>query len=315
MRRAAVVVLLALAVAGAPPAARADDVVQVPGTSFPTGDTYLTWFGCSGLFGPAAAGPSASVGLDADAPLGARATRMELPETGQATGPVTRVDGVARADWSVWVRPVEGGQGAAHVWYASAELGPGEVWSGRADLTATTGQWQQVRPGEATFTWTRTLAATGEVLDRLDTATVADFTAVHGDGPGYLMAGFGCDGEPFALDGVSAGGTTYDLDGIPVATTIEASAAQAAPGAEVTLTGRTLDVGQRTAGAPLVLVERGAGAAEWTPVSAEPLAARPDGAVVTTVTPASTTDFRWYRPATDYADAGRSPVVRVRVGP
>ena len=315
MRRAAVVVLLALAVAGATPAARADDVVEVPGTSFPDGDTYLSWFGCAGLFGPAAAGPSSSVGVDDAAPLGSRATRMELSETGHATGPVTRVDRVAGATWSLWVRPIAGGQGAAHVWYASAGLGVGEVWSGRAALTATTGQWQQVRPGEATYTWTRTVAATGEVLERLGTATTADFTAAHGDGPGYLMAGFGCDGEPFALDSVSAGGTTYDLEGIPVATTIEASASQAAAGAEVTLTGRTLDTVQRATGAPLVLESRPEGAATWSPVRPAPLVAGPDGAVEATVTPSSTTDYRWYRPETGYADAGWSPVTTVRVGP
>lgn len=315
MRRLAVVLVLGLAAWWPAPPVSADDVAVVPGTSFPDGDTYLSWFGCAGLFGPATAGPSSSVGVDAAAPLGSRATRMELPETGQATGPVTRVDRVSGATWSLWVRPVAGGQGAAYVWYASAELGAGEVWSGRADLTATTGQWQQVRPGEATFTWTRTLAATGEVLDRLETATVADFTAVHGDGPGYLMAGFGCDGEPFALDGVSAGGTTYDLEGLPVATTIETSASQAAAGAEVTVTGRTLDTVQRATGAPLVLEERPEGAARWSPVRPEPLTARSDGAVEATVTPSSTTDYRWFRPETAYADAGWSPVTRVRVGP
>jgi len=315
LRRAAVVVLLALAVAGTTPAARADDVVQVPGTSFPGGDTYLTWFGCAGLFGPAAAGPRSSVGLDADAPLGSRAIGMDLPGTGQATGPVTRVDRVAHADWSLWVRPVEGGVGAAHVWYVSAGLEPGEVWSGRADLTAATGQWQRVTPGTATYTWTRLVAAPAEVVEPLGTATIADFTAEHGDGPGYLLAGFGCDGAPFVLDSVTAGGTTYDLDGIPVATTIEASGSQAAPGAEVTLTGRTLDDVQRVTAAPLVLEERPAGAGEWAPVRAELLTAQPDGALVATVTPASTTDYRWYRPATEYADEGWSPVATVRVGP
>ena len=59
---------------------------------------------------------------------GARATRLALPATGHASGPVGRVDRVGGATWSMWVRPVTGGQGVAHVWYVSGELGDGEVW-------------------------------------------------------------------------------------------------------------------------------------------------------------------------------------------
>ncbi len=227
MRRAAAVLLLVLGATSVASPASAD-VVVVPGTSFPAGATYLSWFGCGGLFGPALAGPSASVAQDADAPLGSRATRLAVPETGQASGPVTRVDDVAGAAWSMWVRPASGGRGAAHVWYVSAELDAGEVWSGRADLTAAAGQWQQVSPATATFSWTRVVAASGQVLDEPGDASLARFARDHGTGPGYLLAGFGCDGEPFLLDGVVGGGTTYDLEGFPVSTTIQASRPQVA---------------------------------------------------------------------------------------
>ncbi|WP_432479111.1 hypothetical protein [Nocardioides sp. GXQ0305] len=314
MRRAAVVLLLALGLLW-PTSAVADDVVVVPGTSFPAGATYLSWFGCAGLYGPAASGPSATVGKDDAAPLGSRATRLAMPATGQATGPVTRVDDVAAATLSMWVRPQSGGLGVAHVWYVSAELDEGEVWAGRADLTATAGEWQQVRPSAATYRWTRLEAATGQVLERHGEATLARFTRAHGSGPGYLLAGFGCDGSRFQLDGVGAGSTTFDLEGFPVTTSIEASQGQVAPGAEVTLTGRTLDSAGVATGAALVLEARPAGAPGFSPVREQPFAGGVDGAVVVTVTPDRTTDYRWFRPTTGYADAGRSPVTTVRVGP
>ena len=82
----------------------------------------------------------------------------------------------------------------------------------------------------------------------------------------------------------------------------------------MTLTGLTLDAGQRATGAPLVLEARPAGADRFAPVAPEPLLGGADGGVVTTVTPDRTTDYRWFQPATGYADAGWSPVVRVRVG-
>jgi hypothetical protein len=318
MRRAAVVLLLALASLVPAPTASADEVVVVPGTSFPAGNTYLSWFGCAGLFGPAPAGPSSTVGVDPQAPLGGRATRLDMSGAGHAAGPVTQVDRVAGATWSMWVRPAAGGQGVAHVWYVSAELGAGEVWSGRADLTAAAGRWQQVRPAGAGFTWTRTVAATGEVLEQAGSATLAGFTQAHGDGPGYLMAGFGCDAAPFTLDAVAAGDpgtvTTYDLEGFPVTTTIAASRAAVAPGAEVTVRGVTLDGGQQATGAPLVLESKPRGAAGFAPVGPAPSAPGPGGRVEMTVSPDTTTAYRWFQPATGYADAGWSPRTVVRVG-
>ncbi|QBR91331.1 hypothetical protein [Nocardioides euryhalodurans] len=317
MRRVTTTVLLALA--GLLPLstpAHADEVVVVPGTSFPSGDTYLSWFGCDDLFTPAVGGPRATIGLEEAAPLGARATRLALAGGGTASGPVGRVGSVADATWSWWVRPVSGGQGVAHVWYVSSELEDGEVWVGRADLGATAGSWQQVEPAAATFTWTRHVAATGESLGSEGAATVDAFTAEHGDGPGYLLSGFGCDGAGFAVDAISVGDpgsvTTYDLEGVPVTTTIGASADRVAEGAEVVLTGSTIDSGQRATGAPLRLEARPEGAADFAPVR-EVDPAGPDGRVVATVSPGRTTAYRWFMPATGYADATWSPAVEVRV--
>lgn len=187
-----------------------------------------------------------------------------MPAGGSATGPVSRVESVSDATWSFSVRPLAGGQGVGHVWCVSGDLEPGEVWAGRAGLAATTGQWQQVQPATATYAWTKYDAATGEVLARVGEATIEQFTGDHGDGPGYLMAGFGCDAGEFAVDAIRVGDpgavTTYDLEGLPVATTIAASQSEVAPGGEVRLTGATLDAGQQPTGAPLVLEARPEGA-------------------------------------------------------
>jgi len=83
----------------------------------------------------------------------------------------------------------------------------------------------------------------------------------------------------------------------------------------VMLTGRTLEDDGVATGAALVLEARPLGAAGFTPVREEPVPGRADGSVVTTVTPEKTTDYRWFMPATGYADAGWSPVTRVRVAP
>ena len=304
--------LTATATATAAATAAADEVVVVPGTAFPTGEAYLSWFGCADIFAGASAAPRATIGLEDAAPLGVRATRLALPGPGSASGPVSRVDAIGSAPWSFAVRPLAGGEGVAHVWYVSAELDPGEVWAGRADLSSTPGQWQQVQPASATYTWTRHVAATGEVVARAGEATIGGFTRAHGDGPGYLMACFGCDGGEFAVDAITAGTTTYDLEGLSVATTILTSQAQVTAGGEVEVIGTTLGPGQRPTGALLVLEARPEGADDFAPV-AEPVTSHPDGTVSVTVTPEETTDYRWYQPGTGYADEGWSLVTTVAV--
>ena len=256
MRRAAVVLVLALATLTLTRPASAGDVVVVPGTVLPRGRHLPQLVRLRGPLRAHRGRPERLGRARRRAPLGSRATRLAMPATGQASGPVTRVDDVAAAGWSLWVRPVSGGRGVAHVWYVSGDLDEGEVWSGRADLTAAAGTWQQVDPAAATFSWSRLAAATGKVLEQSGDATLARFTRTHGDGPGYLLAGFGCDGEPFLIDGVEGGGTTYDLEGLPVSTTIEASQHQVAPGTEVTLTGETLEDDGVATGAALVLEAR-----------------------------------------------------------
>lgn len=317
MRRFAIATALAAGVVlGAPAGAQADDTVVVPGTAFPSSDTYLTYFGCVDLFHADTRGPLVRVIRDDAAPLGRRATGLELPGTGTAAGSVSLVASVADATSSMAVRATAGSSGVAHVWYVAPGMLPGEVWAGRAALTTTTDGWQQVDAAAASYDWSRVEAATGVVREQAGLVGIDDFTAEHGDGPGYLMAGLGCDGRAFAVDalrvGASGAVTTYDLEGSAVSTSITASHVQVSPGDVVTLGATSVDAAGQALGSALVLEARPEGAAEFSPVT-ETVLAGPDGSVTTTVSPEVTTDYRWFFAERAYADAHWSPTVRVMV--
>lgn len=316
MRSVMAAVLVALGVGLWPAAAHADETTVVSGTSFPSSSTYLTYFGCGSLHQSGTLGPQVRVARDDAAPLGRRATSLTMSATGSASGPVSLVDSVATATSTLAVDAPAGSTGVAYVWYVSSELDAGQVWAGRADLTTSADGWQQVDAAAATYDWTRYAAATGAVVEESGTATIADFAAAHGDGPGYLLAGFGCDGGAFALDalrvGTPGGVATYDLEGWSVTTSIAASSDTVPAGDVVQLTGISVDLQGRTMGAPLVLEARPEGADAFQPV-AGPVAAGADGTVVTPVAPEVTTDYRWAFAETGYSDAHWSPEVRVVV--
>lgn len=322
MRRGVIVTAVTTATAGlfwpAAPALAEEPVetVTVPGTVFPDAATHLTWFGCETLYRADDRSPLARVVLDEDAPLGRRATSLDLPGTGTATGPVSLVESVAGATHALSVRSAAGATGVAWVWYVAPGMTPGEVWAGRADLLAATDGWQRIDAAAAAYSWTRVEAATGAVRETARRATVDDFTQAHGDGPGYLLSGLGCDGDEFALDAVSVGDpgevTAYDLEGSPVTTTAAASSPRVAEGDEVTLTGTSLDADGELMGAALVLQARPVGAADFRDVT-EDLVAGPDGTVTATLVPERTTVYRWSFAERSYADAHTSPVVRVVV--
>lgn len=318
MRRIATTVLTAvgLTVLGPLAPALADDTVTVPGASFPSSSTYLTRFGCVSLYRAAAVDPVVRVVLDETAPLGRRAAALDLPGQGTASGPVSLVGSVAEAAHTLSVRAPGGTSGVAWIWFVTPDLDAGEVWAGRTDLRVGAGGWQQLDPGAAAYDWQKLDAATGAVRETVPAATVADFTDDHGDGPGYLLAGLGCDGSEFVLDQVRVGApgavTTYDLEGTPVTTSVTTSAAGVRAGDPVTLTGLTVDTAGRPVGAGLVLQARPAGSDQFGAVT-EQLFAGPDGAVVAEVRPETTTDYRWWFAERSYADEHASPVVRVQV--
>lgn len=313
---AAVVAALGAGLWAAP--AHADDTVVVAGTSFPGTGTYLTYFGCTDLYHADTRGPQVRVTRDSAAPSGKRATTLDMPGEGTASGPVSLVESVGEATSSLAVKAGAGSRGVAYVWYVSSELSDGEVWAGRAVLTAAGTGWQRVDATAPTYQWTRLDAATGKVVARSGSATIDAFTDDHGDGPGYLLSGFGCDGAPFAVDGLQVGSagavTTFDLEGWDVATSITVSDETVAAGQEVEVRGRSEDAKGRAMGAPLQLEARPDGETEFLPVG-EPVAAKPSGTVVTTVTPQVTTSYRWVFAETGYADGHQSPEVLVEVDP
>lgn len=318
MRRATTVAALTAALSLPMAPALADSTVVVPGLSFPSSDTYLTYFGCVDLYHADTRSPQVRIGRgEAGAPAGARSFGLRMPGTGTASGPVRRVESVAGTTVAGFsARADAGSAGVAYVWFVTPGLAPGQAWAGRADLAVGTA-WQQVDSAGASYTWTRYQAASGEVLEQAGPATIAEFTAVHGDGPGYLLAGLGCDGQEFSLDALRFGSpgavTTYDLEGISVSTSISASRTSVGAGDEVTLTGTTVDAGGVPVGASLVLQARPAGAAEFHDVAGGLVHAAPGGSASISVRPETTTAYRWHAPATGYADEGWSEPVLVEV--
>jgi hypothetical protein len=316
MRRAAVLLAAISAVLCAPlsPAA-ADDTVPVHGLAFPTSDTYLTYFGCADLFHRDSAPPRVRIGQVEATPTGLRSFGLLMPGAGTASGPVTRVDSVASTTVAGFsARADLGSTGVAYVWYVSPGLDQGQVWAGRADL-AVGPQWQYVDAAAATYNWTLYDAGNGNVVKAGGSATMAEFTSENGDGPGYLLSGLGCDGSEFVIDALRFGSpgavTTYDLEGITVTTSISASVTGPS-GKQVTLTGASVDIAGVPVGAPLVLQARPAGSPNFRAVG-DPVAASMGGSVSVSLVPDRTTTYRWFMPATGYADAGFSPPVTVRV--
>ncbi len=318
MRRAAVLLTAISAVlwSALSPAA-ADDTVLVRGLAFPSADTHLTYFGCTDLFHRGSAPPQVRIGQGEASPTGLRSFGLLMPGAGTASGPVTLVDSVAATTVAGFsARADLGSTGVAYVWYVSPGIDRGQVWAGRADL-AVGPQWQYVDAAAATYKWTLYDVDRGAAVKAGGSATIAGFTAENGDGPGYLLAGLGCDGSEFVIDALRFGSpgavTTYDLEGITVTTSISASVTGPS-GKRVTFTGASVDIAGVPVGAPLVLQARPAGSQVFRPVGG-PVAASPGGAVSTSLVPDRTTTYRWFMPATGYADAGFSTPVTVRVTP
>jgi hypothetical protein len=316
MRRAMLVAAMTAVLCAPMAPSHADDTVVVPGLAFPTSDTYLTYFGCSDLLGAPAAAPRVRIGEVAAAPAGLRSFGLLMPAAGTASGPVSLVDSVASTTVAGFsARADLGTTGVAYVWYATRGIAEGQAWAGRAEFSVGPA-WQYVDAAAATYSWTLYDVGSGKVVEDGGSATVADFTKAYGDGPGYLLAGLGCDGGEFVMDALRFGSpgavTTYDLEGITVSTSISASAPSVTRGRKVTLSGTSVDIAGVPVGAPLVLQARPAGSGVFRPVG-DPVAAALGGTVSVKVAPDRTTSYRWVMPPTGYADGGFSAPVTVRV--
>jgi hypothetical protein len=271
---------------------------------------FLTYVPCGSFFGSAAA-PQLRINLGPGvAPLGRRSFGLVPSGPGSASGPFVALDSVARQSATVAVNAQAGTTGASYVWISTPDAPAGQAWSGRADISAAAG-WQDVDSASLTYTWTRYSVTTGQPVADGGRATAREFTDAHGDGPGYAVLGFGCDGHAFNVDAVRGGGTTYDFEGIDVTTSISASDVSVPAGGKAVIRGTVRDLSGRITGDPLVLQARAPGTDTWRTLEADVLADG-DGVARSQVVVEETTEYRWFRPQSQYADSGSTDPVLVR---
>ena len=280
-----------------------------PATGDP--DVYLTYVGCTELLGSAAA-PSSRINLGPyAAPIGRRSLGLVPTGAGSASGPYASFSSLAKLDASVAAAATSGSAGVSWVMSVTRKSPTGTAWRGRAPISVPAGSWTTVSTAALTFDWELVDLASGATVDTLGSATPAQFAALHGDGYGFAVTGFGCDGKAFNLDAINVSGSTFDFEGVTLSTTIEADKKKASPDEEVTLTGRVTDRSGRVTGDPLVLESRVPDGA-WSPVG-NPVYASRDGVAQVVVRVTETTEYRWHRPESQYADEGWSDVVTVTV--
>jgi hypothetical protein len=299
-----------LAALGTAPA-QADASSRLSGPSTHDPDVFLTFVGCDSLFGAAQA-PQSRINLGPyTAPLGRRSLGLVPPAAGTASGPFARFDSLASFDASVSVASTAGSQGVSWVMSITPDNLPGTAWQGRAPLSAPAGSWTTVSTAAQSYTWTLVDLATLSPLSEPETATPAAFAATHGDGAGFAVTGFGCDGSAFNLDAIRASGSTFDFEGTSLTTSAALDRESVDAGQQVTVTGRVTDPAGRVTGDPLVLESRAPGG-EWT-ATGEMVLGSAGGVASVDVPVTETTEFRWHRPESQYADEGWSDPVTVTV--
>ncbi|SED07731.1 hypothetical protein SAMN04489844_3623 [Nocardioides exalbidus] len=287
------------------------DTRTLAGPTTGDSDTFLTYVGCDGVF-TAGAAPQSRINLGPySAPLGRRSLGIVPTGGGSASGPYSSFTSLAGVDASLSVAATAGSQGVSYVVAITSDSPAGTAWAGRAPVTAPAGGWTQVSSASLTYDWSLVDLGSRRQVSAAGSATPADFAAEHGDGAGFVVTGFGCDARPFNLDAVRAGGSTFDFEGLSLTTAISTPAKQVAAGDDVTLTGRVADGSGRVTGDPLVLESR-TGNGAWTPVGGPQLAGA-DGLARVVVPVSETTEFRWHRPQSQYADEGWSDTVTVTV--
>lgn len=296
-------------------AAQADDeaVTTMTSAGSPLDGMFLTYVGCDAIDGPASAPVSRINRGPVAAPLGRRSFGLVPSGTGTASGPAIHFLSLAALGASVDVRAENGTVGASHIWVSALDAPPGHAWRGRAALTVPPAHWLHVDTASLPHEWQLIDLTTGQTV-AVESGTPADFAFRHGDGAGYVVTGFGCDGEPFNVDAVRGNGRVWDFEGLSLSTSIVPSATQLGAGEQFEVSGTVTDPGGRVMGDPLVLQSRLPGVEEWTDVS--PLTfSGPGGASRVSVTAEQTAEFRWRRPESEYADAGASEPVLVTVAP
>lgn len=309
-RATAAVTMVALAAVGTGPA-YADGSRTVTGPVTGDADVFITYVGCDSLHGTTAA-PRSRLNLGPySAPLGRRSLGIVPAGPGTASGPYAAFGSLAGIEVSVSVAATGGTRGVSHVMAVTPDSPPGTVWSGRADVDVAAGSWTTVAASSLAYDWTLVDITTQAPLMQEGRATTGELAARHGDGPGFVVTGFGCDGRAFNLDAVRASGSTLDFEGVTLTTTVGVDRRQVPAGETVTVTGRVTESGGRATGDTLVLESRRPGGA-WVPVG-EPVLSGPDGLARVDVPLTETTELRWHRPQSQYADEGWSEPVTVAV--
>lgn len=291
--------------------AQADGPRTLTGPSTGDADVFLTYVGCGDLF-TAGTAPQSRLNIGPyDAPLGKRSLGLVPSAPGTASGPFARFDSLATFDSTLSVAATSGSQGVSYVMSITPSNPPGTAWRGRSALSVPAGTWTNVSTAALTYDWTLVDLTTLTPVGEAGAATTQAFATEHGDGPGFVVTGFGCDGQAFNLDAVSASGSTFDFEGIALSTDAAVDRQRVAAGDRVSITGRVSDTSGRVTGDPLLLEQRTPGG-PWRATGEIALADQ--GGLARVVVPVSqTTEFRWHRPESQYADEGWSEPITVTV--
>ena len=288
--------------------AHAEEVRTLTGPATSNADLYLTYVNCDNFFGPAAA-PQSRLNLGPfNAPIGRRSLGLVPSAPGTATGPFARFDSLAAVDSTL---SAAGSSGVSYIWTVNADSVPGTAWSGRAVINPADGAWTPVNAASLSYEWTLVNLSTHAPVGAGGQATPGDFAATHGDGSGFVVTGFGCDGQSFNIDAMSSGGVTYDFEGISLQTGIAKTTEQVRQDGTIEITGTVRDGSGRITGDPLVLESRKPGG-EWAAVG-DRVFADATGVARTVAPVTETTEFRWHRPESQYADEGWSEAITITV--
>ena len=290
--------------------AHADEVRTLTGPATDDPDLHLTYVNCDNFFAPGVA-PQSRLNLGPfTAPMGRRSLGLVPSGPGTATGPFSRFESLAGLDSTM---SATGSSGVSYVWAVTADTPPGAAWTGRAVISSAPGAWRRVAVSGLSYDWTLVDLTTQVQLGDGGSATPARFTAAHGDGSGFAVTGLGCDGASFNIDGISAGGVVYDFEGIDLQTSIAATTGEVRSDGTIEITGTVTDASGRSTGDPLVLESRAPGGA-WS-AAGQPVLGDATGVARVVAPVAATTEFRWHRPESQYADEGWSEAVTVTVAP
>lgn len=299
VRRGVLVVATAFAAvaAGTLPGAQAsgDSAVVVRGATLPSGaKSQLNLVGCDSVFARTSQTVAPTISVVPGRPGNKRSLGFDLAG-GNAVGSVSYVDQVAATTVAGMAVHAEAGTtGVAYVGYQAPEdVGTSLVWIGRAPLAVPAGSWTSINVPGLGYAWTQYDMSTQQPIGgEVGSSGIPAFTrAMGGEGAGFYMVGFGCDGNAFNTDawqiGTFAGATTYDFEGYTTRTTIAGPDGPVEPGQRATLTGTVVDgAGAPVAGRAVLEAKQGDGT--WDTVDVAP---GPNPSAV--VRPDETTTYRW----------------------